>query len=352
VPEGDLVAGLPYAFGGPAGQGLLRHQPEDFVVDEDLGYGPSGEGEHVVLRVRKRDLNTHDVADRLARLAGVRPGDVGYAGRKDKVAVTTQSFSVQLPGKAEPDWRDIEGPELQVLSARRHHRKIRRGTLRGNRFRVRLRAFAGDRDMLAERLARVAVRGAPNYFGEQRFGTGGQNLVRAAQLLAGRRRFNRNQLNILLSAVRSWLFNRVLAARVDRGDWERVIPGDVVQLDGTRRLFVPEPDDADIPERAATLDIHATGPLVGRPSRAPEATDEAASVETAALDDTEFWRDGLCRAGLDADRRALRVRVPDLEWAFEGEDLVVGFGLESGAYATSVLREAVTARGEDLGTRN
>ncbi|MEJ2576653.1 MAG: tRNA pseudouridine(13) synthase TruD [Gammaproteobacteria bacterium] len=342
IPEGDLTAALPWAFGGPAGAASLRAVPEDFVVEEVLGYQPSGAGEHVVVCVRKRNLNTHDVADRLARLAGVRPAAVGYAGRKDKLAVTTQSFSVQLPGRADPDWTALDSADLTVLSALRHHRKIRRGALRGNRFFIRLRRLAADPIVLEDRLASIGARGLPNYFGAQRFGTGGQNLGRAAQLLAGRRRFDRNQFNILLSAVRGWLFNRVLAARVERLDWDRVVDGDVLQLDGTRRLFVPEVYDEEIRARATRLDVHATGPLPGAAARAPQAQAEAARVERAALDDTEFWLRGLCHAGLAADRRALRVRVQDLEWTREGGDLELSFGLAAGAYATSVLREAVT----------
>jgi tRNA pseudouridine13 synthase len=339
VPEGDLTAALPYAFGPPPATGVLRTAPEDFVVEEILGYAATGEGEHVVVEVRKRNLNTHDVAERLARLAGVRLGDVGYAGRKDKLALTTQSFSVHLPGKPEPDWAALADADMTVIGAVRHNRKIRRGSLRGNRFTLRLRDVGGERGALAHRLGVVAEAGVPNYFGAQRFGTGGQNLVRAAQLLGGRRRFNRNQLNILLSAVRSWLFNRVLALRVQRGDWDQVLEGDVMQLAGTRRLFVPEDYDATIGQRMRERDIHATGPLVGRDSRAPAATGAAADAEKEALAGADFWIDGLCRAGLDADRRALRLPVQELEWSFEAQDLVLRFALEAGAFATSVVRE-------------
>lgn len=348
APLGDPTRDLPHAFGGPAGTGGLRVEPEDFQVDEELGYGPSGSGEHVFLRLRKRNLNTHDLARRIARLAGVPQVAVGYAGLKDKRALASQAFTVQLAGRPEPDWTALQDADLQVLEAVRHHRKIRRGALRGNRFRLCVRAFAGDAAVLTERLAQAAACGVPNYFGPQRFGFAGNNLARARQLFDGRLRVQREQRSLLLSAVRSWLFNRVLAARVAGGTWDRALAGEVFQLDGTQRQFGPEPLDAALGKRLAELDIHPTGPLPGRASRALAPSGDAAAVEAAALRDQGSWIEGLQRAGLDADRRALRLRVRELTWALEGEDLALSFALDAGAYATAVLRELVDT-GADQG---
>ena len=163
----------------------MRASAEDFQVVEDLGIEPSGSGEHVLLKIRKRNLNTAEVATHIARLAGIRPRDVSYAGLKDRVAVTTQTFSVHLPGKEAPDWAELEGENLQVLDAVRHHRKLRRGSLRGNVFTLCVRKFSGDAGALEARLQQIDEQGVPNYFGAQRFGRDGNNLQRAQTLFAG-----------------------------------------------------------------------------------------------------------------------------------------------------------------------
>lgn len=341
LPAGDPTRDLPYARGGPVATGDLRAQPEDFQVDEELGYEPSGAGEHAFLRVRKRNQNTHDLARRIAQLAGVPQMAVGYAGLKDKLAVTTQAFTVQLAGRPDPDWTALQDDDVQVLLAVRHHRKIRRGALRGNRFRIRIRGVVGDAAQLAERLAQLVARGVPNYFGPQRFGINGNNLPRARQLFEGRLRVQREQRGLLLSAVRSWLFNQVLAERVRHGNWDSALPGEIFQLDGSQRQFGPEPIDDRLRARLATLDIHPTGPLPGRASRALVPVEAAGALEAAILASCSFWVAGLERAGLDAERRALRLPVRDLVWSREGGDLLLGFALEAGAYATTVLREVL-----------
>lgn len=340
---GDPTRDLPYAHGGPVLTGHVRATAEDFVVEEVLGYAPSGAGEHVFLRVCKRGHNTHDVARILARHAGVAQVAVGYAGLKDRNAVTTQHFTVQLPGREAPDWRALEDESLRFLAFDRHHRKIRRGGLRGNRFVIALTGCAGDRDAAEVRLRQIAAHGVPNYFGSQRFGRNGQNLQRAADLLAGvGRRPGREQRGLLLSAARARLFNRVLAARVADGSWDALLDGDVVALAGANRHFAHDPDDPTIAQRLERLDLHPTGPLCGRPGRALNPALEAARRETAALETSADWVAGLQRFALDADRRALRLAVDGLEWAWHGDRLELRFALTAGAYATTVLRELVS----------
>ena len=339
---GDPTRGLPFAYGGPPLYGRLRAAPEDFVVEEELGYQASGQGEHVFLKLRKRGRNTHEVARAIAKLAGVSQSAVGYAGLKDRHAVTTQHFSVQLPGREAPDWSLLEDDSLQILSAMRHHRKIRRGSLRGNRFAIRVTDSRGDRDLVEERLQRSVRSGVPNYFGSQRFGNDGQNLMRSADLFAGRgRKPGREQRGLLLSAARAQLFNLVLGVRVERASWDQVLEGDVMVLSGSQRQFMYDPEDVTISARLAELDIHPTGPLCGRPSRALEAAAIAKSLEDQALLEWSDWIAGLQRFGLDADRRALRLAVSNADWNWAGDVLEVRFGLVSGAYATAVLREIV-----------
>lgn len=341
-PVGDPTLDLPFAYGGPVLRGQVRATPEDFMVEEELGYGPSGAGEHVFLTLRKRDRNTQDVAHALARLAGVQLGAVGFAGLKDRYAVTTQHFSVQMPGREAPDWTLLDDAGIEVLAEARHDRKIRRGSLRGNRFVLRIRRVEGDRSAADDLLQRFVVAGVPNYFGNQRFGRGGSNLARVDELFAGRgRRPKRDQLSILLSAARSQLFNQVLAERIRRTCWDRPLVGDVMVFEGAQRQFMYDPSDATIGERLQTLDLHPSGPLDGRASRALQPQHDAKGLEQAVLADWAGWREGLQRFGLEANRRALRVPVSDLHWQWDGDDLVLGFGLGSGAYATAVLRELV-----------
>lgn len=342
---GDPTSALPYAFGGPVLRGRLRARAEDFVVEELLGYAPSGDGEHDFLTVRKRERNTHEVARALAKLAGVPQVAIGYAGLKDRRAVTTQHFSVQLPGRGSPDWSRLNDDSLQVIDVQRHQRKIRRGGLRGNRFSIVVSAVSGDRDAAEACLRRMRDQGAPNYFGSQRFGHDGRNLLQVQAMFEGRgRRPKRELRGLLLSAARAQLFNQVLAARVADGSWRRALPGEVLSPDGSQAQFLDDAQDLTIAPRLAVGEIHPTGPLCGRHSRSLSPQQDADRVESDALDTWADWIDALAAHGLDADRRALRLMCTDLQWRWQDDGLQLEFSLPAGTYATAVLREVV---GED-----
>lgn len=328
------LQGLAHAWGGPVARGVLRSEPEDFAVDEDLGFEPGGGGEHVWLWIRKREANTSDLAAELARFAGVGRGAVSWSGRKDRRAITRQWFSVQLPGAAEPDWSAFSGPHWSVEHAVRHARKLRIGTHRSNRFRLRLRSLAGERAEIDERLHRIAEAGFPNYFGEQRFGESGQNLRRAREQLARRRR---KPQPMLLSAARAWLFNRVLHERVCDASWCTPLPGDALMLAGTRSLFQCRGDEADLGERIAAFDVDVTGPLWGT-GTLPVGADIAAQ-EVAWLADEVDLRAGVERQGATAQRRRLRATAGEFDWHHEGDMLELQFTLAAGTFATSLLRE-------------
>ena len=340
----------PRALGAPEASARVRACPEDFRVDEIRddeareGEVP-GEGEHLLLHIRKRNRNTDEVARALARQAGVRARDVAYCGLKDRVAVTTQWFSVWLPGKADPDWSPILNDDLQLLSQARHRRKLQRGGLRGNRFTLVLRDVQGERAALEQRLARVAEQGVPNYFGEQRFGRDGGNLAAAQAMFAGRRVKDRHRCGLYLSAARSLLFNEVLAARLRASNWNQALPGEALQLAGSRSFFVAETIDEEILGRLVSGDVLPSGPLWGRGELPSQA--EARVLEAAALAPFADFRAGLASAGLRQERRALRLPVPDLQWQWlgDGENLQLQFSLPSGCYATAVLRELVKASG-------
>ncbi len=328
---------LPSVFGGPVLRGRIRSEPEDFRVEEIAAFEPAGSGEHLLLEVEKRGMNTVFAARRIARWAGVAESAVGYAGLKDRHALTRQRFSVWLPKKTSPDPATLTGDGLRVLAADWHSRKLPRGALAGNRFVLRIRQVTGDHGKIESRLQAIAARGVPNYFGEQRFGRGGRNVEQARQMFDGRR-FRRDQRSILLSAARSEIFNAVLAGRVLAGDWDQPRPGDVFMLEGSQSVFGPVPVDAGIEARIADFDIHPTGPMWGRGTL--RTTDAVAEAERTVADAHADLCAGLEAAGLKQERRALRLPVRGAEWAWLPPDVLeVAFRLPPGAYATVVLKE-------------
>lgn len=336
----------PQAHGPPPLVATLKSKPEDFVVEEVLGFAPSGDGEHAFLTVEKRGANTEWVARRLASHAGVVPMAVGFAGMKDRHAVTRQHFTVQLPRGAAPDWSALGESEFRVLDATRHSRKLKRGALTGNRFEILLRDVRGDKAAASERLDAIQRHGVPNYYGEQRFGHGGGNVAAALTMFAGAR-FPRSERSILLSAARSALFNRVVAARVADGSWNRPLEGDVFQLDGSGSIFGPEPIDETLRERCRALDIHPTGPLWGRGGlRTGGAV--AALESMIACAEPALVR-GLEAAGLEQERRGLRLAVRRVERTFSGDTLMLAFELPAGGYATTMLRELLTVSRDATG---
>jgi len=335
----------PRASGKPVASAVTRSCPEDFQVDEVLNFAFDGEGEHLLVHVRKRHQNTADVAQKLARHAGVKVRDIGYAGLKDRNAVTTQWFSVWLPGKPDPDWSAFENDDLQILGSHRHRRKLQRGALQGNRFVIVLRdiEFSGiaDQQTLEQQLAVIQKQGVPNYFGEQRFGRGGKNLSEAAAMFNGRRVKARHLRSLYLSSARSFLFNEVLAARITAGNWRQVLPGEVLMLAGSRSFFVAGELNEEIEQRLMNGDVLPSGPLWGRGELASQQ--DAEVLEQNTLAGQAVYRKGLETAGLKQERRALRLAVADFQWQWlpGGKNLQLCFELPSGCYATSVLRELI-----------
>jgi tRNA pseudouridine13 synthase len=348
IPEHWRRAALapPAAWGAPLGTGVLRATPEDFEVDEILGFAAGGEGPHALLRVRKRGANTEWVARELARAAGVKPFEVGFAGLKDRNAVTTQHFTVPRGKRAAEEFAALKGEGYEVLSAAAHQRKLPRGALEGNRFVIIVRGLACDPDRLRDRVARIASGGVPNYFGEQRFGREGGNLaqvLRAAEAQGGesasRRRGRDDQRGFMLSAARSLIFNAILAERVEQGSWNRLSAGDVANLDGRGSVFAVDAIDADLERRCGVLDVHPTAPLAGLGASlatgavlALEESVEAKFPQALSVIHTERMK---------PERRALRIRVRELEHEYSGDTLRLRFALSAGSFATTVLREII-----------
>jgi tRNA pseudouridine13 synthase len=327
-----------HAHGAPLFAASIRDEPADFQVIEDLGFDLAGDGEHDFLWVEKVAANTDWVARQLARHAGVRAADVGYSGMKDRHAITRQWFSVP---RRESGWASFAAEGVTILDVRRHHRKLRRGAHSGNRFRIALRTprAAALRQVAEERLARVADCGVPNYFGPQRFGRDGGNIDLARRLFAGAR-LKRDKRSIAISAARSFLFNEILSARVADGSWQQVLPGEVVNLDGSGSVFRADSVDETLERRAREMDIHPTATLWGLRSEISGEVIE--TLERNATDVHADLRTGLERLSVKAAHRPLRMRVADLSWEIENDALWLEFTLPPGAFATAVLREIAT----------
>ncbi|MGV6857927.1 MAG: tRNA pseudouridine(13) synthase TruD [bacterium] len=327
----------------PLAGASIRCALEDFQVDEIPPCLPEGEGEHVWVHIRKRGMNTLQVVDRLSAALGVHPGMISFAGQKDRHAVTTQWFSVHVPGKLDPDLSRGWSDDLQLLEAKRHNRKLRRGALKGNRFKLVLRACEGDVEATDVRLQQVSSGGVPDYFGEQRFGRDGSNVDRFGQLIAGRLPRAREKRSMMLSSARSWLFNQVLAERVREGSWNKFLAGEVVMLAGSRSVFVADEVDDELQRRLQENDIHPTAPLPG--SGTGMAAAEAAELEERVLKPWETLLDALVREKVKEARRPTRLIPEDMNWKWHDKDtLELSFILPPGAYATAILRELAVYR--------
>ncbi|MCW5801923.1 MAG: tRNA pseudouridine(13) synthase TruD, partial [Deltaproteobacteria bacterium] len=247
--------------------GALRARAEDFVVDEVPAYPPSGAGDHVFARIEKRDHATPFAVKLIAAALGVQARDIGTAGLKDRRAVTTQWIS--LPPPVTPDAvaaLALEG--IRVLEVARHNHKLRTGHLRANRFRLRVR---GVTDGAAERARAILVRlaeapGAPNFYGEQRFGRAGDNAARGRAILLGERSRDRSRDRFFVSSLQAELFNAWLTARLADDLYRTALPGDVMHKrprDGAPGGMFDCADAAAETARLAAGEIVPTGPMFG-----------------------------------------------------------------------------------------
>lgn len=324
------------AYGAHVCQGQIKQTCSDFVVTERQAFSCSGDGEHDFLWIEKTGANTTWVARALARHAGVAVRDIGYAGMKDRHAVTRQWFSVRRPTGEGTDWASFELDGVRILDTQRHQRKLKTGAHRGNAFQIAIRRVDKPAEAIAARLEIIGRHGVPNYFGTQRFGHAGRNLQLAGRLFSGAR-LKREQQGIALSAARSFLFNEILASRVADGSWNEALPGEAVNLDQTGSFFVADHIDTALRERLASLDVHPTGALWGKGKSAcgPLLADRERAI-VARHPELVL---GLERAGMEMARRSLRLAVRELSWEVEVDTLWLRFSLGRGSYATAVLRE-------------
>ena len=324
----------------------FKQAPEDFIVAEELPFELTGQGEHAWLHVRKRNNNTDWVAARIAEYAGVKKHAVGYAGLKDRFAVTTQWFSVYLPGREDVDWTAFQLDGVDLLEATRQQRKLQGGAFKQNRFSIRLRELDcdsnGSIEQVMQRCELIRQNGVPNYFGEQRFGHGLGNLVDAERMFSHKRkRIPRHKRSLYLSAARSWIFNTILSQRVGAGTWNRRIDGDVFMLDGRSACFRDD-GSTELDQRIDTGEIHPSAVLWGDGESMAAAECEA--LEAVVVERYPLFKQGLRDARVEQQRRAMRLPVKDLEYRLDGGEPVLAFSLQAGSYATMVLREIVTLK--------
>lgn len=333
---------LSHAWGGPPLRGLIKVTPEDFQVEEQLGFEPDGAGEHLWLFIEKTGLTTFEAQKILARHFSVSLRDTAFAGMKDRQGVTRQWVSLHVKRAAQIQAEEFQHPQLRIVHAVANSRKLRRGSHRGNHFRILVRDISGDVDEGRKRLRQLDDGGVPNYFGSQRFGSAGDNAGKAMAWFQQQTIIsNRNERSLLLSAARSFLFNAVLDARVKSNCWNAQIDGDVMALAGSASVFASSrASPEELARRLADFDIHPTGPLWGKGALA--TTGDAAVLEQDIVRKFSELAEGLETYGLVQERRALRLQVNSLQANFDGTYLQLDFGLDRGAYATSVLRELIT----------
>jgi len=327
----------------PLGRARFKAELEDFVVEELLGFEPSGVGEHCLVWVEKRDLDSNTAAARLADALGLRRRLVSHCGLKDRQAVTRQWFSLHMPGQPSPEAAALESDGLRVLRITRNTRKLRRGIHLGNRFIIRLRDPDFSAEAAADRWNQIVTHGVPNVFGSQRFGNEGRNVEKALAMFRGD--FNpRDRLlrSLLLSSVRSHLFNAVVAERMARGNWDRALPGEVYGFPDNGTLLLIGNQRGDEVERFEKGIVELTAPLWGQGEL--HSAGAVRELELEVMGCFPELTAGLEAAGLRQERRVMRLRPIDPEFVvLPGGDLQLSFSLPRGTYATALLAALMDA---------
>ncbi len=329
-----MLSELSYANGRPKSSGQIKSVPDDFCVEENLGFELTGEGEHLFLLIEKKLLNTEEMTKIIAQELSLPVKAISYAGMKDKFAKTTQWFSLHLPGMDDPTLDGLTTENYRVLKAIRHNKKLRIGALKGNHFTIKINNFDIDINDLSTRIENIKANGVPNYFGPQRFGHNGSNLQRAKEVLLDNKKIkNRHLRGIYLSAARSFLFNHILSDRVDNACWNLPLPGDLMMLAGSHSVFHIDTVDDEIMQRISEHDIFPAAPLWGTGKEL--LTDQALQTQSNALEPWRDWCEALERHNLQKLYRSIVLLPEDLKLT----DNVFTFSLPTGSFATTLLRE-------------
>ncbi|PIE41382.1 MAG: tRNA pseudouridine(13) synthase TruD [Gammaproteobacteria bacterium] len=332
------MSDLAYAYGG-SGQATarLKVSPEDFLVEEVLGFELSGEGEHLWLYIEAIDMNTDFTVKQLARAFGIEKKAISYSGKKDRRAITSQWFSLHMPGKGNDIPADLH-ENLQVLTVKRHSKKLRRGAHKENLFTICLREVTGlNPDCFNHQLQQIIDNGYPNYFGPQRFGHNETNIDFAVQVMASGRRLKRQERDRVYSTLRAWDFNRLLSQRVSDKSWQTYLPGDALQLAGTSSFFCPDAWDDDLQTRLNSGDLAVAGCLPGKGNQRVPTGD---GVYQTHPDILQY----LMQQRVEQGVRPLSVIPKNIHSHVKVDHIQLSFALPKGAYATSLLRELITLK--------
>lgn len=336
---------LSYFHGQPTVTGNFKVQPEHFTVKEDLSFELTGEGEHQFVSIQKRNCTTLYAVDKLAQFAGISPKLVSYAGLKDSYAVTEQWINLHLPGKNELDFSKFDDPNIKIIQTQRHNKKLKIGALKGNYFSLIL-SDVSSIDELAARIELVKQQGFPNYFGEQRFGHDGGNIIKAFQWANNQIKVkDRKKRSFYLSATRSYFFNQIVSERIQKGLITEVMQGDVMQLVGSHSHFVAQQDELEsLQSRVKTHDLVITAPLIG--DGALKTEHDACVFEQACLNKVldEPLINLIKRERVATDRRAMMIMPVNLSYKQDQSNLMLDFWLPAGSYATSLVRELMQIR--------
>lgn len=334
-----MLAELNYFYGKPTTHGLYKQQFEDFVVIEELGFEFTGEGEHVLVYLEKKDCNTVFVAEQLAKYVGISAKNVSYAGLKDRQAVTQQWFSLHMPGKETPDFSKFDLTGCRILQITRHNKKLKIGALKGNRFKIILRNLT---DNIEPKLNTIKQYGVPNYFGEQRFGRDQNNITQAKKWATGEISVkDRKKRGFYLSAARSAIFNDIVSQRIKQNIQQTVLDGDILQLSKSNSWFLSKTDELSLlQQRLQNGEINITAPMVGDSPLG--TTSVALEFEKNCLKHWSCFEELFKKERMETIRRSILLRPEQLEWQWIGKnDIEINFYLPSGCYATSVLRELI-----------
>ena len=330
-----------YAYSKPTQQAQFKSQYRDFCVFENLGFTPGGVGEHVFLDITKTNTNTEFLSRQIAQLAKVPKKHVAYSGMKDRHAITRQWFAVHLPGNTaenSPDWYQLNSQKIQLHQVIQHQKKLRLGVHQSNDFVITLRNLSPNAET-EQRLLSIQAHGVPNYFGEQRFGINGNNLLLAQAFCQGQKQADRFKRSLAISVARAYLFNTLLSAQVADNSWLRAgAIGYYGFTDGYSQFASSL--DTDLQQRIDDGHISPLGWLAGKIGKG--LSSQCLDHEQKTLQNHQDWIDALSQKGVVADRRALRLLPLNFQWQWLPTGMLeLRFRLLRGGYATSVLRELV-----------
>ena len=329
--------------------GIIRTKPQDFKVTELNDIELSGAGEHLWLYIEKIDSNTDWVAKQLSNVCQTPRRQVGFAGLKDRHAVTQQWFSIQLPKISDIEKIQSALPDaINIIDHGKHSKKIKVGQLNYNQFEIVIRNIKSNdkndnrnnkRQQIEKNIQNIKDDGVPNYFGPQRFGHDMGNIQKAQDWFSGSYKVKtKNLKSILISTARSHIFNTIVAQRINEKTWDTAITGDILQLNKSHSWFAASDASAtEIAERLKVFDIHLTAAMWGEDQT--QSTESCAILEKQIAALFPIYQQGFEKFRLKQDRRAMRICPIDLEHEWINDNLKLTFKLLPGAYATGIIRE-------------